>query len=93
MSGYPEYNFPAFHAAEVALREAGFEVENPAENGAEGTDKPYSWYVRRGLEQLIRCDAVALLPGWEGSTGARLEVHAAAVIGCEIKSLAEWLTG
>lgn len=91
MSNIPEYNFPAFHAAEEALVGLGHQVENPAVNGAGGTDKPYDWYVRRGLVQLTLCDGVALLPGWENSTGARLEVHAGAVIGCQIRSLAEWL--
>lgn len=31
MTGLPEYNFPAFHAAAKAWRDAGWEVLNPAE--------------------------------------------------------------
>lgn len=30
MSGYPEFNFPAFYAAEEKLRAEGWEVFNPA---------------------------------------------------------------
>jgi hypothetical protein len=32
MRGYPEFNHPAFNAAAAALRHAGHEVFNPAEN-------------------------------------------------------------
>lgn len=40
MTGYPEFNFPAFYAAAVMLRSLGHEVFNPAErdNERHGTD-------------------------------------------------------
>src|SRR5690242_9933428 len=40
MRGYPEFNFPAFHAAAAKLRAEGYEVFNPAEKDEEvyGTD-------------------------------------------------------
>lgn len=38
MTGYPELNFPAFHAAAARLREAGWEVHNPAEYGDQEAD-------------------------------------------------------
>src|SRR4051812_6760126 len=40
MRGIPEFNFPAFNAAAVALRQIGCEVFNPAEkdNERHGTD-------------------------------------------------------
>jgi hypothetical protein len=31
MSGYPQFNFPAFYAAAAALRSQGFDVVSPAE--------------------------------------------------------------
>lgn len=36
MSGYPEFNFPAFFAAEEKLREDGWTVWNPAAKDQEG---------------------------------------------------------
>ena len=35
MRGYPEFNFPAFHAAAAKLRAEGHTVFNPAERDAE----------------------------------------------------------
>ena len=76
MSGLPELNFPAFHAAAAALRAKGHEVVNPAEINA---DPSAGWNtcMRQDIAQLVTCEAVALLPGWEKSRGARLEAHIA----------------
>lgn len=90
MTGLPEFNYPAFDAAAAQLREAGVVVESPAEPG-----QVPGWtaeqYYRRGLAQMLRSDAVATLPGWENSTGARLEVAVAGDVGMPVKSLQEWL--
>ena len=70
MTGYPEFNYPAFNAEAARLRALGYHVENPAEN----PDQP-DWlgYMRQAIAQLITCDGVALLPGWEHSKGAQTE--------------------
>lgn len=88
MSGQPDFNYPAFHAAAAKLRALGFEVENPAEN----PEQP-SWehYMRLGVRQLASCDAVALLPGWERSRGASEEARISRVLGIECRMLADWL--
>lgn len=93
MTGLPEFNFPAFHAAADALKKVGYEVENPAENGSEGTDKDYRWYLRAGLDQLLRCDGVAVLEGWWESGGARWEVNTAGILGLPVRSVDEWRRG
>lgn len=83
MTGYPEFNYPAFAAAAADLRARGFEVVSPTEVSDDvapddyTTERPYGWYLRRSLRLLLDCDEVYLLPGWEGSTGARLEVEVA----------------
>lgn len=70
MTGHPDWNFPAFHEAAAAWRDAGWEVENPAEAFGGATDRPYEDYVQHDLDVLRKCDAIAILPGWNGP-GAR----------------------
>lgn len=66
MTGLPDFNFPAFHHAAAAWRAAGWEVVNPAESFGGAQDRPYREYVARDLETLRTCDAIAMLPGWDG---------------------------
>lgn len=70
MTGLPEFNFPAFHAAAKAWRDAGWEVLNPAESFEGATDLEYKEYVAHDMGLLKSCDAIALLDGWDGK-GAR----------------------
>lgn len=92
MSGLPEYNYPAFHEAAAALRDAGYEVLNPAESDRPTSD-PWQAFMRDAIGMLIQCDAVALLPGWSASRGARLEAHLAKELGLRVQSLEKWLGG
>ena len=70
MTGLPEFNFPAFHRAAAAWRGAGWEVLNPAESFDGDTTRPYKEYVDHDIDLLQTCDAIAMLPGWDGA-GAR----------------------
>jgi hypothetical protein len=70
MTGLPEWNFPAFHAAAAAWRAKGWDVVNPADSFDGATDRPYTDYVREDLKRLQTCGAMAMLPGWD-SPGAR----------------------
>ena len=76
MTNMPALNFPAFHAEAARLRELGYEVVNPAEVNADPTA---GWHacMRADIAQLVTCDAVRLLEGWESSRGASLEAHIA----------------
>lgn len=78
MTGLPEYNYPAFNAEAARLRAMGYHVENPAENPEQS-----SWedYLRQAIRQMLTCDMVALLPGWEGSRGAGFERSVALQVG------------
>jgi hypothetical protein len=84
MTGLPEFNYPAFNNAAQMLRNLGPHVENPADsgviNGATWAD-----YMRLAIAQLIKCDTVYVLNGWESSKGAKLELSIASSIGMKIE--------
>lgn len=102
MSGIPDYNFSAFHAAADRLSAAGYGVVNPAAhplpcgcNGADLCGSEHTWaeYLRKSLIlMLCHADGVALLPGWEESHGATVEVDLAETLGVPIRMVDHWLT-
>jgi hypothetical protein len=83
MTGLPELNFPAFHAAEKNLRADGFEPVNPVHNGLP-REAPWSDHMRADIAMLLTCEAVMMLPGWQKSRGASLERHIAKRLGMGI---------
>lgn len=86
MSNMPDLNFPAFNAAAAQLRQRGYDAVNPVDlNPDPGT--PWHECMRADLKALCDCDAICLLPGWENSTGAYLELHVAHRIGLRIHQL------
>lgn len=91
MSGIVDHNFPAFHAAAKRLRAKGFTVINPAEINADAVDvvRPWAWYMRRDIAELVKCHTIYLLPGWENSKGAMLERHIAERLGMHVIYAAE----
>lgn len=94
MTGYPDFNYPAFNDAAEALLSAGYEVRNPVDSEQHndtGGHQTWSWYLRQALKMLVEADGVALLDGWEESRGARLEVHVAEQLGMDVRPLAKWL--
>lgn len=99
MTGLPDSNYPAFNRAEGQLIGWGYQTANPVrghlEEGAPydyvDATTPWHAYMRNGIHQLIRCDGIALLPGWIHSRGAQLEVHIAQRLGLDVRDLAEWI--
>lgn len=91
MTGIEHLNHPAFNQAALALRCWGYQVFNPAENGLP-SDAPWATHMRVDIVQLMQCEAVALLPGWENSKGAALETHIANQLGMIIKNHENWIS-
>lgn len=90
MTGIKDFNRPAFDDAAKKLRLLGYDIINPARTWLpEGAD---SWqdYMRVTTRQLTQCDAVALLPGWEKSTGAQIERRWAEAVGLVVLPLDQW---
>ena len=88
MTGYPDFNFPAFHAEAARLRALGHEIVNPAELNP---DQTMSWKdcIRNDIKHLVDCDGIALLSGFTESKGAQLELDIAKRIGLDWIGLAE----
>lgn len=92
MRGLPDWNYLAFDKAEIAWRDAGHHVFNPARlaralgydfsscNGK--ADKPHLQHIMMSdIACLYSSDAIALLPGWENSAGATVELAMAQFLG------------
>jgi hypothetical protein len=83
MTGFEDFNFPAFNKMAANLRALGYIVENPAEHGVVA-NVAWADYIAYDLTHLGLCDQVAVLPGWENSKGASLEVHIARELGMPV---------
>jgi len=90
MSGLPDLNVPAFRLAAARLRGAGLEVVSPVEL-CDGSELSWAGCMRLDLKGLCECDRVVLLPGWEASRGALLELHVARELGMEVRLVGELL--
>lgn len=103
MRGYPDFNRPAFLAAEEKALPLGWQVLNPArmdENDPDMSDwsdeERTRHYVERDLKALIGMraelgDAIAMLPGWQNSKGAMAEYMTARWLGLRVLSAETFL--
>lgn len=89
MTGLPNLNRSAFNTVAALLRDAGHTVINPVEIG-ESLPAGATWhdFMRADIAALCRADTLVLLPGWERSAGAQLELHIAHRLGLEIHTTA-----
>lgn len=89
MTGYPEYNYPAFNRAEEILIAHGYDVLNPARRGVVDG---WGWvdYMRPALRDISEADGLAVLDGWHASRGATLEVDIAQRLDLRVARVEAW---
>lgn len=85
MTGIPDHNYPEFRRLTVHLRTLGHEVRSPVElNEAagytthpDGTISPEDLALcfADDVRAILWCKAIALMPGWEASSGAKVEAQ------------------
>ena len=100
MRGYPQYNFPAFFEAERRLLAAGNRPINPARMDTDAGFVPDvspvdEAFMRDAMERdcaaICQCDGIALLDGWQNSSGVFVERTLAKFLGLDVRPLSEWL--
>ncbi|EEZ5178118.1 DUF4406 domain-containing protein [Escherichia coli] len=81
MTGYEDFNRPAFHAAGKALSQEGHTVLNPA---VLPDGLMQAQYMDICMAMIRSVDAVYLLKNWYQSAGARAELALAEKLGCAV---------
>lgn len=61
-----------FDKVATTLRALGHEVTNPLCNGLSETD-PWEEHMAKDIIDLLQCEGIYMLQGWEDSQGARIE--------------------
>lgn len=85
VTGMPNKNREDFNRATNIWEYAGFEAINPLD--CEHNDgKTWAECVRHDLEKLLKCQSIAMLPGWDKSRGAKLEHYIATELGMSVYS-------
>ena len=91
MRGISELNYPEFNRVDDILVKMGYEIKNPAKafdgkgGGAEGVS--FEECMRQDIKDILECDGMVMLDGWEKSEGANIEVKVAIGLGLKFYKL------
>jgi hypothetical protein len=93
MTGYEEFNRPAFNEAREHLQNIGFSVIVPGDDEEYTIRERLAWkvtdtsrraYMFRDFLHVLTANYVAVLDGWEESKGSKAEVLVAQEIGLPV---------
>lgn len=75
----PNKNIDEFEKYEQKFNNLNFEVINPHKLHSPMQIESFTWsdFMRADIKAMMDCDLVAVLPGWDKSKGANLEVYIA----------------
>lgn len=76
MTGFPDSNIPAFLAAKKCCEKHDFEGILPDDMESQGpaTDAIWHVYMPKDVALVLQVDGLVLLPEWERSRGAKIEI-------------------
>lgn len=92
MAGIENNNHPLFYSETKRLRSLEIDIENPAENDMTGCTE-WADFMRIDICQLMKCQAIAMLPNWYNSKGANLEYQIAKSLGMIICNASDLVEG
>ena len=93
MRNVTDFNRDEFYRAKrMLLRKGIYDPVNPVELDEESgltdeeltTPKGLRIIMQRDIEELLKCDAIFMLMGWEKSEGSRIEHALATMVGIPI---------
>jgi len=100
MSGHPQFNVPAFMAAQKELNQKGFDAVLPVDldipeerkqllkskDGLGESVRSWAELLSEDLKLIgdTAIEGIAVLPGWQYSKGAKLETYFGRLLGLEI---------
>ena len=99
MGGVPEWNAPLFDRVAMWLRRSGYEPINPVtldqqlglpdealelQPGDPVEPRVHAAFMRRDIPIVASCEAICMLPNWQQSLGANLELITALACGLDV---------